>query len=67
MREISSDISGYFQADHAQVGDAQIAALQEWLLDRDDLVKADVGVEFGLDIGEDDNGAVGTTTAVIYG
>lgn len=62
-----SDVSSYFQADHVQVGDAQIAALQEWLLNSDDLVKTDVGVELGLNIGEDDNGAVGTTTAVMHG
>lgn len=33
----------------------------ERLLELDDLVETDVGVEVGLDLGEDRDGAVGTT------
>lgn len=41
----------------------EVVARLDRPLERDDLVKADVGVEGGLDLGEDRDGAVGTAAA----
>lgn len=39
-------------------------ARDERLLQLDDLVKTDVGVEGGLDVGEDRDGTIGTSATV---
>ncbi len=41
----------------------EVVARLDRPLERDDLVEADVGVEGGLDLGEDRDGAVGTAAA----
>ena len=47
-----------------QVGSRDVVAGNDRLLERDNLVGAQVGVEVGLDLGEIDDGAIGTVASV---
>ena len=48
---------------YVQVSNGEIVASDEWLLELDDLIKTNVRVEVCLDLGEDGDRSVGTTTA----
>ena len=50
---------------HAQVGGRDVVASNDRLLEGDNLVETTVGVEAGLDVGEDGNGAVSTSTTMM--
>ncbi|KAJ2989957.1 hypothetical protein NUW54_g8623 [Trametes sanguinea] len=51
------------RAQDSQVGVRDVVAGDDGLLEGDDLVEADVGVEVGLDVGEDGDGPVRASTA----
>lgn len=48
---------------HSQVGVREVVARLKRLLEGDDLVESDIGVELGLNLGEDRNRAVRASTA----
>ena len=50
---------------HVQVGGRDVVAGNDWLLEGDDLVETTVGVEAGLDVGEDGDRTIGTSTTMV--
>lgn len=63
-KSVSNQNGGEQVVCDSQVGVRQVVARLNGALESDDLVEADVGVEGSLDLGEDRDRAVGTSTTV---